>query len=99
MEKTLRVAVGGASVVSPMYIAEISPEKWRGRLGTLFQLGIVTGIFLTLFVNAWAHAPSTRYCMPAIFTGRYPSQVIWQEPPWWPALGTGHCSPWSSRRS
>jgi SP family arabinose:H+ symporter-like MFS transporter len=38
-------------MICPVYIAEISPEKWRGRLGSLFQLGIVTGIFLTLFVN------------------------------------------------
>jgi MFS transporter, SP family, arabinose:H+ symporter len=29
----------------------MSPERLRGRLGALFQLGIVTGIFLTLFIN------------------------------------------------
>lgn len=28
-----------------------------------------------LFVNAWAHAPSTRYSIPAILTGRYPLEV------------------------
>ena len=38
-------------MICPVYIAELAPEKWRGRLGTLFQLGIVIGIFLTLFVN------------------------------------------------
>ena len=38
-----------------------------------------------LFVNAWAHAPSTRYSVPAILTGRYPSQIAWGSP-WshWP---------------
>src|SRR5262249_22486589 len=38
------------------------------------------------FVNAWAHAPSTRYSMPAILTGRYPSQVIWDTHVWWPGV-------------
>jgi SP family arabinose:H+ symporter-like MFS transporter len=38
-------------MICPVYIAEIAPERWRGRLGSLFQLGIVTGIFLTLWVN------------------------------------------------
>jgi len=45
------LAIGASSMICPVYIAEISPEKWRGRLGSLFQLGIVTGIFLTLFIN------------------------------------------------
>ncbi|MDD5307740.1 MAG: sulfatase [Deltaproteobacteria bacterium] len=39
-----------------------------------------------LFENAWAHAPSTRYSIPAIMTGRYPSQVLWDKSVWWPAL-------------
>ena len=45
------LGIGASSMICPVYIAEISPEKWRGRLGSLFQLGIVTGIFVTLFVN------------------------------------------------
>ena len=45
------LGIGASSMICPVYIAEIAPEKWRGRLGTLFQLGIVSGIFLTLFVN------------------------------------------------
>jgi SP family arabinose:H+ symporter-like MFS transporter len=40
-------------MICPIYIAELAPAEKRGRLGTLFQLGIVTGIFLTLFINAW----------------------------------------------
>ena len=31
-----------------------------------------------LFVNGWAHAPSTRYSMPAIMAGRWPSTVKWE---------------------
>lgn len=33
-----------------------------------------------LFENAWAHAPSTRYSVPAILTGRYPSAISWGPP-------------------
>ncbi|MDA3640223.1 sugar porter family MFS transporter [Mycobacterium xenopi] len=44
--------IGVASVVSPAYIAEISPPGIRGRLGSLQQLAIVCGIFLALAV-AW----------------------------------------------
>lgn len=39
-----------------------------------------------LFENAWAHAPSTRYSIPAIITGRHPSQVLWNMSMWWPGL-------------
>ena len=45
------VAIGVSSMVCPTYIAEISPERKRGFLGTLFQLGIVVGIFLVFLVN------------------------------------------------
>jgi MFS transporter, SP family, arabinose:H+ symporter len=45
------LGIGASSMICPVYIAEIAPAARRGRLGTLFQLGIVTGIFLTLFVN------------------------------------------------
>jgi SP family sugar:H+ symporter-like MFS transporter len=39
--------IGVASVVAPMYIAEISPAQLRGRMGSLQQLAIVLGIFAT----------------------------------------------------
>ena len=45
------LAVGGASVVSPMYIAEISPAKFRGRLVAVAQLNIVFGILIAYFSN------------------------------------------------
>src|SRR5690242_14455863 len=40
------VAIGGSSVLGPIYIAEISPAKWRGRLVGIFQFNIVLGILL-----------------------------------------------------
>jgi MFS transporter, SP family, xylose:H+ symportor len=45
------LAIGGASVVSPMYIAEISPAKFRGRLGAITQFNVVAGILLAFFSN------------------------------------------------
>ncbi len=43
--------IGVASVVAPMYIAEISPAQLRGRMGSLQQLAIVLGIFTTAVTN------------------------------------------------
>src|SRR5690606_10148462 len=45
------IAVGAASVMAPAYIAEISPARLRGRLGSLQQLAIVLGIFVSLLVD------------------------------------------------
>jgi len=44
-------AIGLASNLSPMYIAEIAPAKIRGKLVSLNQLNIVIGIVLAQFVN------------------------------------------------
>jgi arylsulfatase A-like enzyme len=40
----------------------------------------------TVFVNGWAHAPSTRYSMPAILTGRLPLDVFYDFSVNWPGL-------------
>ncbi|MBV5243363.1 MULTISPECIES: sugar porter family MFS transporter [Mycolicibacterium] len=45
------VGVGVASVIAPAYIAETSPPGIRGRLGSLQQLAIVSGIFASFAVN------------------------------------------------
>ncbi|MDI7775094.1 sugar porter family MFS transporter [Asticcacaulis sp. EMRT-3] len=45
------VAIGIASNVSPTYIAEVAPARWRGRLVTLNQLTIVIGILAAQIVN------------------------------------------------
>lgn len=45
------IGVGGASVVSPLYTAEISPAKLRGRLVAITQLNIVFGILLAYVSN------------------------------------------------
>ncbi|MHB8902847.1 MAG: sugar porter family MFS transporter [Thermoguttaceae bacterium] len=47
------VGVGAASMTSPMYIAEISPARFRGRLVSVNQLAIVSGMLIVYFVNYW----------------------------------------------
>jgi MFS transporter, SP family, arabinose:H+ symporter len=45
------LGIGGSSVLGPVYIAEVSPAKWRGRLVGLFQINIVAGILLAYLSN------------------------------------------------
>jgi sugar porter (SP) family MFS transporter len=46
------LAIGGSSVLAPVYIAEIAPPRHRGSLVGLFQLMIVTGILVAYLSNA-----------------------------------------------
>ena len=77
------LGIGAASIVAPMYIAEIAPTRIRGRLVTLYQLGLVLGILSAVFVNmliqrmgddAWNVAIGWRWMflagiVPAVFFG------------------------------
>ena len=45
------VGVGASSVAAPMYISEIAPPDKRGRLASLFQFNIVTGILIAYLSN------------------------------------------------
>jgi len=47
------LGVGIASMLSPLYISEISPPALRGRLVTLYQFAITIGILSAYFVNLW----------------------------------------------
>lgn len=44
-------AVGAASIISPAYISEVAPASYRGRLSSLQQLAIVSGLFLAFLSN------------------------------------------------
>jgi SP family xylose:H+ symportor-like MFS transporter len=66
------VGVGVASMLSPLYIAEISPAAIRGKLVSFNQLAIVGGILLVYFVNlgvaslgddAWIKSTGWRYML------------------------------------
>lgn len=57
------VAVGSASVLAPAYISEVAPPELRGRLASLQQLAIVTGIlgaFLSNFAIAQASGGASQ---------------------------------------
>jgi sugar porter (SP) family MFS transporter len=43
--------MGGSSVIAPVYIAEIAPAAWRGRLVGAFQINIIGGILLAYLSN------------------------------------------------
>ena len=47
------IGVGVASMLSPLYISEISPPHLRGRMVALYQFAITIGILCSYFVNAW----------------------------------------------
>ena len=46
------MGIGVASIVSPLYISEVSPARYRGTLVTLYQLAITIGIVASYFANA-----------------------------------------------
>ncbi len=55
----LGVAVGGASALVPMYLAELAPAKDRGRLSALNQLMIMIGMLIAYIANyAWQDSPN-----------------------------------------
>jgi len=56
------IAVGGASVLTPMYISEVAPPKLRGRLVATNQLAIVTGILVAFFSD---------YIIDSVFQGSW----------------------------
>ena len=85
------IAVGGASVISPMYIAEIAPAEFRGRLTVSFQLAIVSGILIAFFTdyllidtgeNNWRYMmlsmaiPAIVFFVLLFFVGRSPRWLV-----------------------
>ena len=45
------LGIGASSVLGPMYVAEIAPARWRGRLVGFFQFNVVLGILLAYLSN------------------------------------------------
>ena len=45
------LAVGASSILSPAYISEIAPARYRGSLATLQQIAIITGLFIAFVSN------------------------------------------------
>lgn len=62
------IAIGIASMLAPLYIAEVSPARIRGRLVSLNQMAVVTGILLAYVVNwmlSFSGASSWRWMFAA----------------------------------
>ncbi len=59
------LGIGIASMLSPLYISEVSPAKIRGRMVALYQLAICMGIVAAYFANAWLMKMSSN---PTLFS-------------------------------
>lgn len=85
------IGVGMASMLSPIYIAEVAPAHIRGRMVSLNQLAIVLGIVITHLVNFWLKdtgdeawrwmfgsgvIPSTLFFVGVIFLPESPRWLI-----------------------
>ena len=94
------MAIGAASMLSPLYIAEIAPEKIRGTLVALYQLAIVVGILVVFFVNlqiqrlgdeAWNISIGWRWMfaslvLPSVLFGGFMA-VVPESPRWLMKVG------------
>jgi len=72
------VAIGMASNVSPMYIAEVSPAAWRGRLVSLNQLTIVVGILSAQIVNWLIAQPVPESATDQMIRDSWNGQLGWR---------------------
>ncbi len=86
------VAIGSASVLAPIYIAEISPPKMRGALVSLNQMAIVIGMLSAFSISWWmsfagrpswrfmfalATLPSVAFLISLLFVPESPRWLCW----------------------
>lgn len=86
------LAIGSSSVTAPIYISEIAPAKFRGRLVAMFQFNIVFGILLAYLANyaimemggesawrimlGWITVPSLAFMLAVLFVPESPRWLI-----------------------
>ncbi|MGB7745161.1 MAG: MFS transporter, partial [Terracidiphilus sp.] len=70
------VAVGGVSLLSPMYVAEVSPPSMRGRMGTFYQFSIISGILISYCINYLLRNTGPSNWRWMFLTGAIPSLVF-----------------------
>ncbi len=69
------LAVGAASVLSPMYVAEVAPPRNRGMLVSAYQLAIVLGILCSYTINYGLHSIDNNWRW-MFATGIIPSVIF-----------------------
>ncbi len=72
------VAIGIASNISPLYIAEIAPARLRGRLVAVNQLTIVLGILLADIVNWRIARPLPAHATAAVIAASWDGRFAWR---------------------
>ena len=72
------IGVGVASMLSPLYISEVSPAKVRGRMVALYQLAIATGILFAYFSNAWLLKNSINLEIENALLHRLFAEEVWR---------------------
>jgi SP family arabinose:H+ symporter-like MFS transporter len=70
------LAVGAVSLLSPMYIAEVSPAQYRGRLVSFYQFSITLGILISYFINYLLHDIGEDNWRWMFITGTLPSVLF-----------------------
>ncbi|MEZ0484402.1 sugar porter family MFS transporter [Fibrella aquatica] len=55
------LGIGVASMVSPLYISEFAPSRYRGMMVSLYQLALTIGIVIAYFSNAYLASHTTEY--------------------------------------
>jgi SP family arabinose:H+ symporter-like MFS transporter len=71
------LGIGVASMVSPLYISEFSPSRFRGMMVSLYQLALTVGIVLAYFSNAYL-ANHTNDLFGDGLTTKIFSQEVWR---------------------
>jgi SP family arabinose:H+ symporter-like MFS transporter len=70
------LAVGGVSLLSPMYVSEVSPPSVRGRMGALYQMSIIVGILASYGINYLLRNSGVNNWRWMFLTGVVPSTVF-----------------------
>ena len=72
------IGIGIASTLSPLYIAEVSPAKIRGRFVSINQLTIVIGILAAQFINWCIAKPVPENASPELILNSWNGQIGWR---------------------
>jgi SP family arabinose:H+ symporter-like MFS transporter len=70
------LAVGAVSLLSPMYVSEVSPPSIRGRLGAMYQMSIVVGILTSYSINYLLRNTGPNNWRWMFLTGILPSVIF-----------------------